>query len=77
MALIRDADAEWSASVTLDSDEIWQARSGCVFLSTTPSPEPDDGFQLVPGRAVLLSAGRQVSYRTLVPAQTVIVREKV
>ena len=61
--LIRDASGTWSDPITLPTDEIWQTRSGLVFITTTPNPEPDDGFCLSVREGVLIRAGRQVRYR--------------
>lgn len=77
MARITDASDTWSAPVSLPSDEIWQARDGSVYLTTTAAPDPDDGILLLEGSAVLVSAGRAVSYRRAGPIAAVIVREAV
>jgi len=78
MARITDASDDWSATVSLSQDEIWQARGGSFFLTTTPSPEPDDGVLLPEGSGILLSAGRNVRYRRAGPVMdTVIIREGV
>ena len=63
MALITDADTAWSAPITLTTDEIWQARRGSVFVTTTSSPAADDGMVLLRYHAVRLSAGSDVRYR--------------
>ena len=77
MALIEDAAAGWSAPVTLNSDEIWQARYGAVFISTTGSPAATDGIALLQGEAVHISAGLSVRYRKEGLAPALIVREAV
>lgn len=77
MALIEDAAAAWSAAVTLSSDEIWQARYGAVFVSTTASPVANDGVVLLQGEALHLSAGLSVRYRKEGLAPALIVREAV
>lgn len=77
MALIEDAAAAWSAPVTLSSDEIWQARYGAVFVSTTASPVATDGVALLQGEALHLSAGLAVRYRKEGLAPALIVREAV
>lgn len=77
MALITDTATVWSAPVTLGTDEIWQARKGGVFLTTSASPAPDDGLLLRPGEAVHFSAGVTVRYRSNRPAGTLVVREAV
>lgn len=77
MALITDATTGWSTPVTLSSDEIWQTRYGSVFLTTTTSPDPDDGFALVQGQGVLIRAGKAVSYRKTGTTDALIVREAV
>ena len=77
MALILDAAGAWSAPVALASDEIWQARKGAVFVTTTDTPDADDGLALVEGEAVFLSAGSAVKYRKRGPTDAVIAREAV
>ena len=44
MALITDAATARSAPLTLTTDEIWQARAGSVFVTTTASPATNDGL---------------------------------
>ena len=63
MALITDAANGWSAPITLTSDEIWQTRKGSLFLTTTTTPDADDGIALNEGNAVQLAAGSAVRYR--------------
>ena len=38
MALITNATTDWSAPVTLTEEEVWQARRGSVYVTTTSSP---------------------------------------
>lgn len=77
MALITDAAFAWSATVTLTSDEIWQVRKGIAFVTTTASPDADDGLALEEGSAVQLSAGAAVKYRKTGSGETWIVREAI
>lgn len=77
MALIQDAATTWSAPVTLTEDEVWQAREGLIYLSTTASPVADDGIALTERSAVQLAAGRVVRYRKEGTTQATIVREAV
>ena len=77
MAIITNATEAWAGPVVLAGDEIWQARSGSIFVTTTGSPATDDGILLVQGAAVQLSAGLSVRYRTKGPVSAVIVREAV
>ena len=75
MALIRDAKAQWSAPVTLETEEVWQARSGVVFLTTSPEPEAEDGLALVLRDGLRLGAGLTVRYRTEADTAALIARE--
>jgi len=77
MALITDATDSWSAPITLSNDEIWQTRYGSVYLTTTDTPAPDDGFNLVQGDGVLIRAGREVRYRKSGTTEAMIAREAV
>jgi len=77
MALISDATTGWSSAVTLTTDEIWQTRSGSVFVTTTSSPVANDGLALHEFHAVQLSAGSSVSYRKEGDGQALIVREAI
>jgi hypothetical protein len=77
MARITDATDTWSTAVLLSNDEIWQARAGSVFLTTTATPDAEDGLLIVEGQAVRFSAGQQVAYRRVGPVNTTIVRETV
>ena len=77
MALIRDASASWSSPVTLQTDEVWQARSGVVFVTTSADPEPEDGLSLVLRDGLRLGAGLTVRYRTEADTAALIVREAI
>ncbi len=77
MALITDAATSWSAPITLTEDEIWQTRSGSVYLTTTSSPAADDGITLDERHAIQLSAGKVVRYRKVGLTDALIVRETV
>jgi hypothetical protein len=77
MALIRDAKSEWSPPVTLEKDEIWQARSGSIFFTTTPEPESDDGLAMVLRDGIRLCAGVSVRYRKEGGGEALIAREAV
>ncbi len=75
MALIVDAANGWSSPVTLSSDEIWQTRKGSVFVTTTASPDAEDGLALHEFHAVQFPAGAEVRYRKEGPGEALIVRE--
>jgi hypothetical protein len=75
MALITDAGNVWSAPVALTLDEIWQTRKGSCFLTTTASPDAEDGIMLNEGNAVQFGAGTVVRYRKVGPSEALIVRE--
>lgn len=75
MALITDATTNWSGLVTLVSDEIWQARAGSVFITTTTAPAADDGISLALRDGLRLTAGAQIRYRKEGSTEAVIVRE--
>ena len=77
MARITDASDLWSTVITLTRNEIWQARNGSFFLTTTTSPEPDDGILLPEGMGIQLTAGQDVQYRRAGPGESTIVREAV
>ena len=77
MALITDATTSWSTPITLTSDEIWQTRKGSVFVTTTSSPDPDDGLALHEFHAVQFAAGASVRYRKEGATETLIAREAV
>lgn len=77
MALIDNATTSWSDPVTLASDEIWQARGGAVFLTTTTAPVANDGIALSSREGVRLPAGTQLRYRKEGPAEALIVREAI
>lgn len=75
MTLITDAATTWSSPVTLSNDEVWQTRKGSVFVTTTPSPDAEDGLSLHENHAVAFSAGAEVRYRKEGITGAVIVRE--
>jgi len=77
MSLIRDVRQEWSDTVTLDKDEVWQARSGSVFFTTSPEPESDDGLAMVLRDGIRLCAGLSVRYRKEGEGAALIAREAV
>ncbi len=77
MSLIDDASASWSTPVVLASDEIWQARHGSVFVTTTASPDAEDGVALIQGHGLHLRSGLTVRYRKEGPGAARIVREAV
>ncbi len=77
MALITDAAFTWSSPVTLGADEVWQARTGRVFVTTTASPAANDGILLTETQAVQLAAGLQVRYRREGSTPALIAREAV
>lgn len=77
MALITDVASNWSAPVTLSSNEVWQVRAGSAYFTTTASPVADDGLELFEKQAVQFSAGSVVQYRKSSDIDVVIVRETV
>ena len=77
MALITDATTNWSAPITLVTQEIWQARKGSVFVTTTGSPAAEDGISLHENHAVQFPAGVSVSYRKEGNTEALIVREAI
>lgn len=77
MALITDAATAWSSPLTLTQDEVWQTRSGSVFVTTTSSPDATDGLLLREGMGIRFSAGSDVRYRKEGTAEAVIVHEAV
>ncbi len=77
MALITDAAADWSAPVILDADEVWQARHGSVFLTTSATPDAADGIALHAMHAIHLSSGQVVRYRKEGHTDALIARETV
>lgn len=77
MSLITDATPAWSAPVTLAADEIWQARRGAVYVSTTASPASDDGVRLLEGQGLHIRSGLTVRYRKAGSTEALIVREAV
>jgi hypothetical protein len=77
MALISDAATTWSSPITLTADEVWQAREGSVFVTTTDTPSANDGLALHENHAVRFSTGVTVRYRKEGITQALIVREAV
>ena len=77
MALITDAATAWSSAITLTSDEIWQTRKGSIYVTTSTSPDAEDGIALHENHAVRFSAGVSVRYRKDGNTEAVIVREAV
>ena len=77
MALLSDAATGWSSPVTLMTDEIWQVRKGSVFVTTTSTPDADDGLALHEFHAVQLPAGSVVRYRKEGSGAALIAREAV
>ena len=77
MAIIADTDFAWSSIITLATDEIWQARTDTVFITTTPSPTEHDGIKLRAGEAIRLAAGIQIRYRKEGPGPVEIAREAI
>ena len=77
MALIQDAATTWSAPVTLIQDEVWQAREGSVFISTTASPDANDGLALNMKDGLRLKVGLTVRYRKIGNTAALIAREAV
>lgn len=75
MALITDATTAWSDQITLITDEIWQAREGSVFLTSTTSPAANDGLALTLREGLRLPAGAQIRYRKEGSTAAVIARE--
>ncbi|MFT6225536.1 MAG: hypothetical protein ACJA1F_003401 [Paracoccaceae bacterium] len=75
MALITNATTVWSDPVTLAEDEIWQARQGSVFLTTTDGPVATDGIALALRDGLRLTAGTELRYRKEGSTAAVIVRE--
>lgn len=77
MALISDASTAWSTPLTLGADEVWQAREGSIFVTTTASPDAQEGIALHENHAVRFSAGLTVRYRKEGITQALIVHEAV
>lgn len=75
MALIYELKTTWSDPVTLAQDEIWQARYGSVFITTSDAPQDDDGLALVQNDGIRLRAGLQVRYRKEGGTGALIARE--
>lgn len=77
MALITDATTDWSAPVTLTTEEIWQTRKGSVYVTTTADPDDEDGLALHETHAVRLPEGAILRYRKTGETEALIVREAV
>ena len=77
MSLVTAVATVWSAPVTLTTDEIWQARKGSIFITTTETPVADDGIALHELHAIQFTAGVQVRYRKEGITEALIVREAV
>ncbi len=77
MALIKDAATAWSAPVTLATDEVWQARRGSIYVTTTDQPEADDGIAIVLRDGIRLRAELVVRYRKEGNTAAVIAREAI
>ncbi len=77
MSLVSDAATTWSAPITLTSDEVWQTRKGSVFVTTTSSPDTEDGLALHEFHAVQFSAGLVVRYRKEGSGEALVVREAI
>lgn len=77
MALITDATTIWSSPITLTQDEIWQTRKGGIFVTTTVSPDAEDGLFLREGIGIRFAAGSEVRYRKEGDGVAVIAREAV
>lgn len=78
MAIITDATSDWSAGVTLASDEVWQCQSGWVRISTEASPAENDGIILrgERGDGLAIASGKTVKYKIASgTAPHIIVRE--
>ncbi|MEM1065298.1 MAG: hypothetical protein AAF771_03325 [Pseudomonadota bacterium] len=77
MSLIDDASTDWSGPIVLASDEIWQARHGSVFVTTTANPDAEDGIALIQGHGLHLRSGLAVRYRKEGQGAARIAREAV
>ena len=75
MTTITDITLSWSEPITLEKDELWQARCGTVFLSTTQNPGHKDGIAVKSGFVLPISGGSTVRYRKKRKATSYIVRE--
>ena len=64
MPVIYNLTEAWSAAVTPEADETWQARGGPIFLTTNASAAEFDGLQLDDGDAIRVKAGTAVRYRS-------------
>lgn len=79
MAVITDADRDWSTGVAISSDEVWQCRQGMVLISTEASPAENDGV-LLQGRrgdAITISSGQTVKYKLASGTEGMITRTAV
>lgn len=77
MAIITDATLTWSDPVTLGADEIWQSRDNTLYITTTATPDADDGVSLRRNEALHLSAGTVLRYRKSGADAVTFVREVV
>lgn len=77
MALIIDSTNSWSSPVTLSTDEIWQTGKGAVYVTTTASPDVEDGLALHEFHAEQFPAGSVVRYRKDGVGEALIVREAI
>ena len=75
MTTITDIALTWSEPVTLEKDELWQARCGTIFVSTTQNPGPKDGIAVRSGYVLPVSGGTTVRYRKKRKETPYIVRE--
>lgn len=74
---IQSATMEW-ASVTLSSNEIWQARLPCYVTAdatATTSMNDDSGVYLQQGDAITFASGNTVIFRSNQDAARAIWRE--
>ena len=77
MSIVTDVDFSWSSVVTLNADEIWQARGDVAYLSTTASPTENDGLRTQSGETIRQTVGTQIRYLKEGPDPVTIVREVV
>jgi hypothetical protein len=59
-------DDTWQ-SVTLPSDEIWQARGGSILTTVEAVTDDQQGIELGGGMVRTFASGATVSYRALTP----------
>lgn len=69
MPLITNVTTAWSTAVTLTTDEVWQARSGGVYLSTAATPAATDGVLLREGTALQIASGRACAIAVTEPME--------